>query len=61
MSFESYDLINAKNNSLVLATTWMSMILAKINGMAESLEENESWQKQIKSTGEKRLNLQLFK
>lgn len=60
MSFESYDLINAKKDSLVLAATWMSMTLAKINGIAESLEENESWQKQIKSPGETRLNLKLF-
>lgn len=60
MSFESYDLINAKKASLVLATTWMSMTLAKINGIAESLEENESWQKQIKSPEETRLNLKLF-
>lgn len=61
MSFESYSLITTEGRSLVLATTSMWMMLAIMKGIVESSEEDKSFQKDIKSTGETRLNLKVFK
>ena len=52
---------NAENNSLVLVRLWVLMPLAKLNGIVDSLEENKSYQEEIKIYGGGRLNIKLFK
>ena len=54
-------LTNAENNSLVPARPWVLMPLAKLNGIVESLEENKSYQEEIKIYRGGRLNIKLFK
>lgn len=61
MPLERESLTNAENNSLVLVRLWVLMPLAKLNGIVDSLEENKSYQEEIKIYGGGRLNIKLFK
>ena len=61
MPFERESLTNAENNSLVLATAWVLMPLAKINGTVASLEGKKSCQEETKIYWGGRLNMKLFK